>query len=105
VQVCKITEAAPGMVLGRPIRNPEGAILCPAGLVLTDTAIQRLEKMGIESFFVEGGEDTGPTPEDRIVELSRRFAGITDPAMLQIKTIVENHFRGIIVRNQPGTQG
>ena len=97
MQLCKIGDAAPGMVLARPIRNSEGVVLCPSGFILTDVAIQRIENSGVESFFVEGGEDSGPTPEQRIDELNRRFAGISDPNLLQIKSIVENYYaaRGV----------
>ena len=79
--------------------------MCPAGLVLTDTAINRLERTGIEGFFVEGGEDNGPTPEERIADLKRRFSGITEPAMLEISAIVENHFRSMIAQTGPGSNG
>jgi hypothetical protein len=96
-----MAEAAPGMTLARPIRNAEGAILCPAGMVLTPTSIQRLEKTGVETFYVEGGEDDGPTPEERIAQLSRRFMGISEPIMLDIKAIVENHFRNAIAQKRP----
>lgn len=75
--------------------------MCPAGFVLTDVAIQRLEKSGVETLLVEGGEDSGPTPEERIAELNKRFAGITDPAMLHIKSIVENHYTS--ARTESGT--
>lgn len=92
MQLCKISDAAPGMALARPICNSEGAVLCPAGFVLTDVAIQRIENAGVEAFFIEGGEESGPTPAERIEELNRRFAGITDPLMLELKSIVENHY-------------
>lgn len=105
MQLCKISDAAPGMVLARPIRNPEGAVLCPAGLELTDMSIRRLQRTGVETFFVEGGDEIGPTPEERIAELTRRFQGISDPVMLQIKDIVENHFRGSSAQTQPGSTG
>lgn len=104
MQLCKIADAAPGMKLARPIRNAEGAVLCPAGFILTDVVIARLEKSGIGTFFLEGGEDTGPTPEERIAKLETRFAEITQPALIHVKEVVKKYFAAASAERGGATQ-
>jgi len=85
-----IAGAKPKQVLAQAVTTAQGATLCPSGFRLTETAIERLKRAGIESVVIKGSRVKGPTAEVRIAALNRRFDGIDDPIMLQIKATIEN---------------
>ena len=84
-----IANVQPGQVIAKAVTTPTGAVLCPAGFRLTETAIDRLRNAGIDAIVVEGTEESGPTLQERLAELSARFEGIDDPIMLQLKATIE----------------
>lgn len=89
VELVNIMSVKAGQILARAATNAGGAVLCPAGLRLTDTVIERLRTAGIESLIIEGGQTKGLSPQDRIQALNDRFDGIDDPLLLQIKAVIE----------------
>ncbi len=94
-----------GRVLARPVTNAGGAVLCPAGLRLTERIIERLRAAGIESVVVEGGREHGPTPRERLDKLNQRFEGIEDSLLLQLKAIFENRLNLLILEQETQQDG
>ncbi|MBN2308084.1 MAG: hypothetical protein JXR94_03890 [Candidatus Hydrogenedentes bacterium] len=78
----------PGQVVAQPVTNPRGGVLCPVGFRLTEASIERLRTAGVQTVSVEG-TDEGPSIVERIERLHRRFEGIDDPILLQIKAAIE----------------
>ncbi len=92
MQKIPIVLATPGMVLALDIRNadnPDGPPLCGKGVTLTESLIQRLQRMGVQSLTVEGhpvkmgGEKT---LEEELAVLDKRFEKVSDdPLMKKLK--------------------
>ncbi len=92
MQKIPISKAAPGMVLATDIRSSgdaAGRVLCGKGVNLTESLIQRLRHMGIESIAVEGRPikvEGEPSLEEMLQALDRRFIRVaTDPLMIKVK--------------------
>ena len=62
VQVVPIDDVAAGAVLAEALRDPGGAVLLPAGAVLTDAALKALRRRGISALGVPG-VDSVPASE------------------------------------------
>jgi hypothetical protein len=102
MQTIPISLAAPGMVIAAEIKSggeATGRILCGKGVNLTDSLINRLRQMGIESLTVEGhpvkveGEET---IETMLGTLDRRFSRVVDdPLMMRMKEM----YRKEIIRS------
>lgn len=90
MELVSITSARPGQLLAKEVTNANGAVLCPRGFQLTESVIERLGNAGVETLLVEGSESRGPTPQDRIEVLHRRFAQVDDPILLQLKATIEH---------------
>lgn len=84
-----IHAAKVGQVIAQPVTNKNGAILCPAGFTLNASVIERLKNAGVDSLAVEGGAPTGPSIDERLSMLEQRFAGVSDPMLLQLKGIIQ----------------
>ena len=94
MQNIPLTLALPGMVLGRDIKNsddPAAMTVCGKGVKLTESLLERLSQMGIQSLVVEGhpvkiaGE---ATLEEMLAALDKRFTRVQDdPLMMKIKEI------------------
>ena len=52
METIPITKAKEGMTLAREIRNEKGIILCQRGTRLSDTMIERLKTMGVETITI-----------------------------------------------------
>ncbi len=76
--------------------NRDGAVLCPAGFVLTDAAILRLQNAGVDMVFVDAPGDVGPGPEERLAALEDRFSGVKDPTLLKLKHVIHAHLSELI---------
>lgn len=100
MQTIPITLSVAGMVLARDILRegkPDGSPVCGKGLVLTDSLIERLRKMGIQSVTVEGQPvklEGGETLESALEALDNRFrmAG-SDPLTMRLQEIYRKHIR------------
>jgi hypothetical protein len=93
MELVRILSVRPGQVLARDVANTAGAVLCPAGSRLTRAVIERLKTAGIDSVVIEGVDNRGPTPQERLDVLRRRFAGVDDPILLQVKATIENRLQ------------
>ena len=82
----------PGMILAQDIKNednPDGPPLCGKGVQLTESLIERLHRMDIQSLTVEGHPikiDGEKTLEEELAVLDKRFKKvIDDPLMKKLK--------------------
>jgi len=100
MQNIPLTLAKAGMVVAKELKvseDPASMTICGKGVKLTDSLINRLEQMGIQSVNVEGhpvkmeGESS---VEEMLAALEQRFrrAG-DDPLMLMIKDIYKKQIR------------
>jgi hypothetical protein len=96
--------AKPGMVLARSVINPNspGVPVCGKGIPLTDSLIERLTQMGIQSVTVEGhpvvveGEST---LEEMLIKLDEKFRRLEgDSLMMKIKEIYKRR----LIRSMEG---
>jgi hypothetical protein len=108
VQNIPITLAAEGMVVAKEIRSsedPGSMTICGKGVRLTDSLIDRLRSMGIQSVTVEGHPvkaEGEATVEDMLAALDRRFSRVLDdPLMLSLKAM----YRRQILRAMGETDG
>jgi len=88
-------------VVAEPVTNPSGALLCPSGVRLTETVIERLKTAGVEAVVVEEADNSGPAIEERIAQLNQRFRRVDDPLMLQIKATVESRLKQMCLEDRP----
>jgi hypothetical protein len=93
MELLSISAARSGQVLAQAVTNANGAVLCPPGFRLTESVIERLKNAGVESLLIEGNESQGPTPQERIATLQRRFSGVDDPILMQIEATIENRLK------------
>lgn len=88
-----LTQAAPGMVLSRPVVLPSKVVLCASGMELTESVITRLMTRGIKRVHVVGRSLPGPTPDafgECMTKLRERFSRVRHvPLMLNLEQIVE----------------
>jgi len=95
MELVTIDQARPGHVVAVAVTNAAGARLCPVGFRLTEAAIERLRNAGVQSVVIEGVLAQGPSVEERLSALERRFQGIDDPILLQLKATIENRLETI----------
>jgi GTPase len=86
--------AAPGMVLAKEIKSPDNSssmTICGKGVKMTESLIDRLSRMGVQSLIVEGHPVTlegEATLDEMLTALDMRFSRANDdPLMLKIKEI------------------
>lgn len=84
MQKIPLNLAAAEMVLARDIfknDSPSGMPICGQGTVLTDSLINRLQQMGVQSLYVEGHpvwlEGDRALPE-QLADLEKRFSKTLD---------------------------
>ncbi|MDD5475698.1 MAG: hypothetical protein PHU03_04190 [Syntrophales bacterium] len=84
-------ELQPGMVLAKPVLRGTMVFL-NEGAVLTESAISRIESMGIDNVFIEGKSEQ-PIPRDEAMALvENRFRNHDDsPVMMRVKKILSEH--------------
>lgn len=108
MQTIPMALAAADMVLARDIKrtdNPDGPPICGRGTVLTDSLVERLKNLGIQTVTVEGHPvwiEGDVTLEDMLAELDRRFCKVDDvPLMQKLKEL----YRANIIRSMGGESG
>jgi hypothetical protein len=92
MQSIPIVLATPDMVLAREIRRPDsptGPPICGSGIVLTESLLERLKTLGIQTVTVEGHPVAIQGEKDLdelLLELDRRFSKVSkDPLMTKLK--------------------
>lgn len=73
VQKIPINELKVGMVVARAITNDSGMVLLSEGTALTDSLIKRLNRMDLQSIFIEGAPLNGKSREEMLSDLDKRF--------------------------------
>ena len=90
-----ISKLKPGMKLAKPVRNESGMILLGENTELSDSLIERLEKMNIESVSIIAEAQNEKPPEELLSELDKRFKKTADaPHMALLKRLFEEQIRG-----------
>ena len=75
--------------------NPEGFPVCGKGIILSDSLIERLKQIGVQSITVEGHPvkmEGDVSLEVQLAALEKRFRKISgDPIMIMVKEKFKNH--------------
>jgi len=100
MQNIPITLAAPGMIMAKEIKasdDPASMTVCGKGVKLSESLIDRLRQMGIQSLFVEGHPialEGETTLEEMLAALDKRFIRVAgDPLMVKIKGMYVRHIQ------------
>jgi hypothetical protein len=93
-----IEQLEPGMTVAKPVANANGLVVLAAGVVLVETLIERLKRMGTPSVHVEGrplGDASGvKTLAELEQELDHRFRKTAgEPIPFRIREAVRRHLR------------
>lgn len=89
-----IEELLPNMVLVKPVTNANGLTIVAVGTVLDAPMIERLQRIGTTSVYVEGdaGGAGGKTLTELEAELDHRFRHVTkDPVQQLILKTLRTH--------------
>ncbi|HPM78698.1 MAG TPA: hypothetical protein PK961_16530 [bacterium] len=71
----ELRQAQPGDRLAQPIENNKGIVLCGAGTELTQTLIDRFERMEIASLWVESDESINTEQFEKMkAKVEQRFS-------------------------------
>jgi hypothetical protein len=80
-----------GMKLSRPVTNESGMILLGEGTELTDSLIERLVAMNVESVHIEAASGPAKTKAELFHELDARFKKTEhEPCMGLLKRIIHD---------------
>jgi hypothetical protein len=91
-----IEELTPGMMLAKPVTNAAGLVVIPSGTALDEAILQRLQRLGLVSVFIEGedGGAGGKTLAELEAELDHRFRLVRhDPIQQQLLDAIRLHIR------------
>jgi hypothetical protein len=98
MQNIPITLAKAGMVLAKDIKgsdDPAAMTICGKGVKLTDSLLDRLRQMGIQSLTVDGHPVTTEgeaSLEEMLAALDKRFIRVMDdPLMMKIRELYRQH--------------
>ena len=90
-----VTQAAPGMVIARPVVQPDRMVLVGEGAVLTQVMITQMLKRGIKRIVVRGQPVQRSASGDfdaRLARLAERFSRVEkDPLMAALRDIVASN--------------
>lgn len=82
----------PGMRLAEPVTNKNGLILINEGTELTETIIEKLKNMNLQSLRIKGESGPSNTKEEMLAALDERFKRVkSKPLMITIKNIIKEH--------------
>ncbi|PMP63909.1 MAG: hypothetical protein C0197_01720 [Caldimicrobium thiodismutans] len=82
----------PGMKTYEEVYDAQGRVLCGKGVELTEEMIKRFYELGVSYVTVEGTPVKLPwekSLEEELSELEKRFEGVNDENLLQIKEILK----------------
>ncbi len=82
----------PGMCLAEPVTNENGLVLINEGTELTETIIEKLKNMNLQSLRIKGESGPSNTKEEMLAALDERFKRVkSKPLMITIKNIIKEH--------------
>jgi hypothetical protein len=94
MQKIPISLATAGMVLAKEIKSsddPASMTICGKGIMLTESLINRLHQMGIQSLTVEGhpvAVEGDASLDEMLASLDKRFRRVAnDPLMMKLKEL------------------
>ena len=100
----------PGMLLAKPVRNPQGVLLLDAGTKITKKNIRIFKSWGVIEVYIKGDlnhsrnlkEKLAEGTEDTIeLELKAKFVDVMDdPVMVEIFKAARNQ----ITKNLPNSE-
>lgn len=100
MQKIPLNLAKAGYVLAKPVARNDGAVVVSQGTEITQSLLDKLDMMGIESVVVEGepvqmdGVSSGTNYDVRLQRLDHLFRGhASDPWMQQVKGLLVNYFK------------
>lgn len=100
MKVVRVDQLKPGDVTAATVKNEAGGVLIGPGTTLSDATIRRLKAAGVDTVSVETRGDDTPKNMSNIVrrleELSVRFAGVTDPLLLEIKDVTAKRLQAML---------
>jgi hypothetical protein len=98
MQRIPISLAQSGMILAKDVvrtENPNGPAICGKGVELTESLIERLRTMGIQSITVQGHPvwmEGDKTLDQLLEDLERRFSRVADDQYAgKLKEIYKDH--------------
>lgn len=85
-----------GMKLAKPVLAKNGMVMLGEGTELSESWIERIQDMDLQSIFVEGPPIQTVPKEDALANLEARFAMVEGkPFMNNIKRLVKEHIEGL----------
>ncbi len=85
-----------GMKLAKPVLAKNGMVMLGEGTELSESWIERIQDMDLQSIFVEGPPIQTVPKEDALANLEARFAMVEGkPFMNNIKKLVKEHIEGL----------
>ena len=90
-ELLDIADLKPGYEIAADVENRGGALLLPAGVVLTEESIARLRSAGAELVLVHIRQTKQDLAQNRLQALEARYAMVGDPLHQRLKTIIEKH--------------
>ena len=91
-----LQEAAPGMVLIKPVTDSAGRMVVAAGMTLNEPLITHLERLGMAAVYVEGAsdEDIGKSFDEVERELADRFRKVEgEPQLARIHDAIRQFLK------------
>jgi hypothetical protein len=89
-----IEELLPGMILAKPVTNANGLPIVAVGATLDGFMIDRLQRLGLASVYVDGdpGDAGGKTLSELEAELEHRFRHVAqDPVQQMLLRTLRTH--------------
>jgi hypothetical protein len=102
-----IEELLPGMVLVKPVTNVNRLPIVAAGTTLDGFMIERLQRLGLASVYVDGNPEDigGKTLSELEAELEHRFRNVAqDPVQQMILRTLRTHLNATY-STAPATEG
>jgi hypothetical protein len=85
-----------GMKLERPVLNKNGLMVIGADTELTESLVQKIQKMDIQVVHVHGPSKARPPLDEVLVRFEERFRKVeTAPHMGILKKLLRAHIEGL----------
>jgi hypothetical protein len=93
MKIVKISEAQPGCVLAKDLRDPAGSLMLAKGGVVSEGLLNSLKRKNISEIAIESEDETGEQAvQARLEALKNRFEGHgPNPFMKELERIIREH--------------
>ncbi|HMK56549.1 MAG TPA: hypothetical protein VK448_07935 [Dissulfurispiraceae bacterium] len=96
MQRIPISSLKAGMVVAKAITNDSGMVLLSVGTALTDSLITRLNRMDLQSIWIEGASETAKSRDEMLADLDSRFRKTgNEPYMNVIKGAIKTRIEEV----------